>query len=209
MNRRNRYRLSAFQAFAASFLIAALVGCGSGSEKPAAKNADAHDHAGHDHGDHAGHDHAEPAKKADAEAEHAHVAPRGGLLVEVGSHYANLEVLLKDTILTVYLLDGHAENPVRVAAERIAINVTPAGRTKALEVSLKAVANDLTGEKVGDTSQFQATVPGLAGVVEFEAVIPELTLRGKTFKHIDFDFAAPLTDHDHGDHAHDAKPAKP
>jgi len=131
--------------------------------------------------------------------------------VEVGDHGANLEVLLKDTTLTVYLLDAHAENPVRVAVEQIAINVTPAGRTKALNVSLKAVANDLTGEKVGDTSQFQATVPGLASVVEFEAVIPELTLRGSTFKNIEFDFATASHNHDHGDHndAHDDKPAKP
>ena len=61
---------------------------------------------------------------------HIHVALHGGVLVEVGDHAYNLE-LVRDSDagkLTVYVLDGHAENFVRIAVpsfELIAIT----GRT--------------------------------------------------------------------------------
>ena len=64
------------------------------------------------------------AKKSDADSHadhahrgHVHTAPHGGVLIEVGDHQYNLEFVHDRSAgsLTVYVLDAHAENFVRVA----------------------------------------------------------------------------------------------
>src|SRR5678815_5612007 len=82
--------------------------------------------------------------------EHAHKAPHGGTLVEIGDHAYNLE-LVRDTAagkLAAYVLDGHAENFVRIKSAALELIAMPGGKYTPL--SLPAVANPSTGETVGD-----------------------------------------------------------
>jgi hypothetical protein len=134
---------------------------------------------GHDH-DHA-HDHAH----ADTDP-HRHEAPRGGVLVELGEHAAHVELLLDPEAgeLTLYSLDAHAEQAVRLAAPTLEVVVgTDQGE---LWLELAAVASALTGERVGDSSEFRAVDPGLVGLVGLSGRIPAIEVRGVLFEDVRF-----------------------
>ena len=119
-----------------------------------------------------GHDHA-------ARAGHAHTAPHGGTLVEVGAHAFNLEFVRDPSgKLSAYVLDGHAENFVRLKAPSFDLVLTaPEART----VTFRAVANPATGETIGDTSQFDAADAPKAGT-PLQGKVPSLEIRGATFR---------------------------
>ena len=161
-------------------LSAALAGCGKKSEgivtygnkdsldaKPAAP-ADVHGHEGHAHG-----------------GGHAHKPLMGGELVEVGEHQFNLELKFDAArgVLQAWVLDAHAENFVRVAMPAFEVREAgAAGRT----IVLQAVANEITGEKPGDTSSFEGAAPWLGGIKHFDGVVKAITVRGVEFRDIDF-----------------------
>jgi len=132
-----------------------------------------------DHDEHAGHDHAKG---------HAHAAPHGGTLVELGSHQGNVEFLRDEAAgkLTAYILDAHAENFVRVPLESFTLRATVAGKEETL--TFKAVGNTVTGEKPGDTSQFEASADWVKTTANFDAVLPQLAVKGTTFTDIKFNF---------------------
>lgn len=115
---------------------------------------------------------------------HTHTAPHGGTLIELGQHAYNLE-LVRDTAagkLTVYLLDGHAENFVRIAAPAIELVAIAGGERRPL--TLKAVANPATGETVGNTSQFEAQADWLKSGGELAGTITSLEIQGTKFDSI-------------------------
>jgi hypothetical protein len=123
------------------------------------------------------HDHAVEKKGGG----HAHTAPHGGVLIEVGEHAYNLE-LLRDSAagkLTVWVLDGHAENFVRIKSPALEATVTSGSEKKSL--SLKAVANPATGETVGDTSQFEAQADWLKGSLPLEVAFAPVDIKGRRF----------------------------
>jgi hypothetical protein len=127
------------------------------------------------------HDHA-----AHAHHGHAHQAPHGGTLIELGDHQFNLE-LLHDRgagTLTAFVLDGHAEHAVRVPANEIRLLLDREGRTEPL--SLAAVANPLSGETVGDTSEFRAEAEWLKEATMVSGHIAAITVRGVTFRDVAF-----------------------
>lgn len=129
------------------------------------------------------------------EAHHQHVAPHGGTLVEVGEHQFALE-FVRDAAagtLTLYILDAHAENFVRLPAKSIEVAIEVKGRAEKL--SLAAVANELSGETVGDTSQFTASAEWLKREGEFAGKIAALEIRGAAFKDVAFTFPV-NKDHD-------------
>lgn len=133
--------------------------------------------------DHAGHDHSAPAK-------HAHAAPHGGTLVELGEHAFSLE-LVRDSAagkLTAYVLDGHAEDFVRISAPSFAVTATIAGAKQSL--TLAAVANAATGEKIGATSQFEVTADSLKNTAAVTGTIDSLTIRDNAFKAVPFTIPA-------------------
>lgn len=117
---------------------------------------------------------------------HEHRAPHHGALVELGQEAAHLELVLdaKAGVLTAYVLDGEAEQAVRTAAHRLLLTIH---RPK-LELELAAVANPLTGETVGDTSEFRVQSKHLEGVSRFEGVIPRLTVRGVDYENVPVQF---------------------
>jgi hypothetical protein len=125
--------------------------------------------------------------------DHHHVAPRGGMLVEVGEHQASLEIVVDPGTgrLTIFVLDGCAENTIRLAQPAIKVTVIlpPAPDEVSAEAhvaTLAAVANPLTGETVGDTAEFTALVPELVGAQYFAGVVGELEIRGTSFTGVDF-----------------------
>jgi hypothetical protein len=136
-----------------------------------------------------------PTTKDGNGASHAHEAPHGGSLIELGEEFAHLELVLNAETgrLTVYALDGEAETPVRLAQPSIAMVVTMPNVLRPIDVTLEPVENALTGEKAGDTSQFVAIVPELKGRKAFRGTVTSLTLRGQLFSGVEFEF--PSTEH--------------
>ena len=112
---------------------------------------------------------------------HTHRAPHGGTLVEIGQHAYNVE-LVRDAAagkLTAYVLDGHAENFIRVTMPSFELIAITGGERKPL--TMRAVANTATGETVGDTSQFEAQADWLKTTGEFPGLIPSIAIRGTKF----------------------------
>lgn len=139
-----------------------LAGCGD--------SHDSHGHEGH--------------------AGHTHVAPHGGTLVELGQHAFNVELIrdLPDGKLTAFVLDAHAESFVRLPLEAFELVVDRAGSAETLR--LAAVANPQTGEKVGDTSQFEARAEWLKTPGALTGSIKELEIRGSKFTGVKFQLRA-------------------
>jgi hypothetical protein len=152
----------------AGLLVCALAACSKQSEhKDYSKVPGGDAHAGHNHGG------------------HAHTAPHGGTLVELGDHAYNVE-LLRDPAagkLTAWILDAHAENFVRIASPAIEVVAMPGGKFTPL--SLAAVANPATGETVGNTSQFEVQADWLKTSGPFTGIVT-VEIRGTKFEKVGF-----------------------
>lgn len=154
---------------------------GSGCEKPAHGGKDAHAHSGAKTGEsaesHDDHDH-----------DHAHQAPHGGLLIALGDHVANAEIVMDagTGTLTLYAFDGCAENAVRIKQESIALRVVPADKRDARELTLSARSNALTGEKPGDAAEFSVRDDSLMGAAGFDGVIVKIEIKGESYSDVKF-----------------------
>ncbi len=130
----------------------------------------------------------EPAAADSASgAGHHHRAPHGGQLVELGDHQFNLEFKydMARGMLQVWVLDGHAENFIRVGMTLFDVQeVGGLQRT----ISLRAVANEMTGEKPGDTSAFEGEARWLGEVGHFDGVVKAIRIRDTDFRDIKFHF---------------------
>lgn len=131
--------------------------------------------------DHAAHDH----EKSSAHSAHAHVAPHGGTLIEIGDHAYNVE-LLRDAAtgkLTAWILDAHAENFIRIKAPSLELVAMPGGKFTPL--TLAAVANPATNEKVGDTSQFEVQADWLKTAGSFSGIFT-VEINGTKFEQVPY-----------------------
>ncbi|MEX2216727.1 MAG: hypothetical protein WD768_21615 [Phycisphaeraceae bacterium] len=167
---------SAMMCLAALSLVSILfiTGCGKGD--------DDHDHGpdGHVHNDEG----------------HHHAPPRGGIMVELGEHEFQVEFKIQHelNVFTMWIMDGHAEKSVRIAAPQVEMVIAMArydaaqafgGEVKEpFNITLLPAANATTGEKVGDTSQFNAPLKDLQDMTQFNATITSLTIRGKEYKDV-------------------------
>lgn len=151
-------------------LLLTLVACGHG-----------HDHD-HDHGDH-DHSHGE---HSDGEGGHSHDPVYGGTLIVLGDEVAHVELVLDAEAgsLTLYSMDAHAEQAERLAMPSIEVTVELADGPRALQ--LEAQASALSGETVGDTSEFRADDPALVGLADLAGTITRLETRGVTFEGVPF-----------------------
>jgi hypothetical protein len=131
-------------------------------------------------------DSGDPHKKsAPTRAVHVRTAPHGGTLIGIGDHAYNLE-LLRDPAtgnLTAWVLDGRAENFVRIAAPTLELVAMPGGKFTPL--TLKAVANSSTGEKIGDTSQFEVQADWLRTAGDFSGIFT-LVIKGTKFEQVSY-----------------------
>jgi predicted small lipoprotein YifL len=116
------------------------------------------------------------------------VSPHGGTLVKLGTA-GHLELVHDPSsgLLTAYVLDAAGAAVMRIPAKTITLEVTPAGAAAAPLV-LNSTANGLTGDTVGNSSQFGGTLPALKGVTAFVGVVKEATVGGQTFKDIKFGY---------------------
>lgn len=155
-------------------LAAALAACGE----------DHHDHDGHDHG-----------------GGHAHAAQFGGEVVELGDHFANLEVVHDGAAgtLAVYCMDGHNENTVRSSTAALKVTVEGAdGAT--FELTLAPDVSELTGNKAGASSLFRVSDERLKGLDHLHGTVASVEVLGTTFEDVDL---AAGHDHDEADDHHD------
>jgi hypothetical protein len=124
---------------------------------------------------------------APAAGEHAHTAPHGGTLVELGDHLASLEVVHTPAtgMLVIYVLDGEAEGAVRIAQTSLMVHIEgDSPRT----VELVPVASALTGETLGDASQFSHTSDQLKGAIT-QVRVQEIVVKGQTFRDVSVNLA--------------------
>jgi len=133
-------------------------------------------------GDHSGHG-------------HSHKPMFGGVLVELGDHAHNLEILHDKEAgkLDLYILGGHAAKVIKIAQASISVNVeTPGGETALIEVP--AQANELTNETVGDTSHFSVTHNSLKTTGALKGTVQKIEAQGAVYEQVAFNLN---TDHDH------------
>ena len=130
---------------------------------------------GHDHD----HSHAGP---------HHHDPPHGGAGVTLGDEEAHIEFLVdaEAGTVTAWFFTPHMDRYLRIKAESFVVLARlPGGEVRLV---FKAVANAGTGETIGDTSQFEARADWLAGVVSFDAVLPEVSIRGRVYRSVAFNY---------------------
>ncbi len=129
-------------------------------------------------------------QKSSTSAPHVHSAPHDGTLVEIGDHAYQLELVRDSTAgtLTAYVLDGHAENFVRIAAPSFALIAMPGGQYTPL--TLRAVANPSTGETIGDTSQFAVQADWLKTAGGFSGIFT-IEIKGTTFEQVSYHVPKP------------------
>ena len=117
-----------------------------------------------------------------------HPPPHGGTTVKMGTT-AQLEFVLDPSsgMLTAYVLDAMGAATMRTTARTIELQVTPPGG-QAAPLSLASTANGLTGDTVGNSSQFGGTLPALKGASVFTGVVKSFTVGGQTVSDIAFSY---------------------
>lgn len=121
---------------------------------------------------------------------HAHEAPHGGHLIELGDHQYNAEVVMEaDGRLVVYILDAHAENAVPVPLEQIEFAVEGGA-------PITLTAEPLEGEPEGQSSRFTASADAVP-VDDIEALHGSLQIEIEGAS-----YSGELS-HDHDEHDHD------
>lgn len=163
----------------AAGLSVALTACGG----------DGHDHD-HDHG-----------------GGHAHDPKFGGFLVELGDHFANLEIVhdAEAGSMTVYVLGAHAEDTVKSSTEELSLSIDVHG-DEPLTFTLAADESTVTGNKKGASAKFSVTDERLKGLEHGHAAVASVEARGTTFEDVKFDIGGHDEDHghdEHDDHDHD------
>lgn len=121
---------------------------------------------------------------------HAHTAPHGGTLVVLGDEFAHLELVLDAAAgqLTVYVLDGEAVGGVRLAQEQLELLIRLPEHDDDVLVVCHAAPNVLTGETIGDTSEFRGASRSLIGASRFDVAIKSITIKGQEFAGLRFPF---------------------
>jgi hypothetical protein len=112
----------------------------------------------------------------------AHGLPHGGTPVVVGSHGYHLE-LVRDADkgrLQAYVLDGHADKYVDVPEPSFDLVATIGGKQQRLTLLRIPAAKE--------SSLFAGTAEWVKTATNFNAVIPTITLKGKTFKDVKVSF---------------------
>lgn len=117
-------------------------------------------------------------------------APHGGTRVALGTA-GQLEFVHDPSsgLLTAYTLDAAGTAVTRIPAKTITVEVAPAG-VAPVTVALASTANGLTGDTVGNSSQFGGTNAALKGVTTFTGTVKEATLGGQSFKDVAFSYPA-------------------
>ena len=118
---------------------------------------------------------------------HVHEPLLGGQLMALGEHGSgyNLELLIdENNHFSVYILDAHAENFVRIEQESLQMNLSDENTTSLI---LHAVADSATGETVGNTSHFK-TKGTVEKFLPLNGIIEMIEIGSKQYSEIEFAF---------------------
>lgn len=128
------------------------------------------------------------APQQTSEHKHEHKPPHHGTPIVLGKEEYHVELVLDAAAgrLQAYIMDGELENFVRLPAQSFEVAARLAGKEEVL--TFKAIANNATGEKVGDTALFEAQADWLKTNAAFDAVLRQLTVRGTTYEKVTFNF---------------------
>ena len=113
--------------------------------------------------------------------------PHGGTPVVVGLHGYHLE-LVRDAEkgrLQAYLLDGHAEKYVDVPESSFEMVATIGAKQEKLTLQRTPAAGKPLSQA---SSVLEGTAEWVKTATNFNAVIPTITLKGKTFKDVKVSF---------------------
>ncbi|MEM8709441.1 MAG: hypothetical protein AAGG01_00700 [Planctomycetota bacterium] len=139
---------------------------------------------------------------------HAHSANFGGTLVELGDHFANVELThdAETGEVALYTYDAHAEGSQRSSTEAPELQITPhvheGDPVEPFTLVLEPRVSATSGEKVGDSSKFTGQHDSLKGLDHFEVTITEIELKGQTFTGVEFMHPSDAHDHDHDEEGH-------
>lgn len=130
---------------------------------------------------------------------HAHTAPHGGTLVVLSEEFLHIEFVLDAPKgeLRAYILDSHAENPVRSTQGVIELQVKTESET--FPVKLLGVTSPLSGETENDTSEFAAQDDRLKGQSKFKATVARVEAKGQVFTNLEFPFPEGTDPHQNQD----------
>ena len=118
---------------------------------------------------------------------HVHEPLLGGQLMALGEHGSgyNLELLIdENNHFSVYILDAHAENFVRIDQESLQVDLSDENKSS---ITLHAVADSTTGETVGNTSHFQSKGK-VENLLPIKGVIQMIEIGSKQYSEIEFFF---------------------
>ncbi len=109
------------------------------------------------------------------EEEHAHKAPHGGELVELGDHEYNAEFVVNhdEHKLTVYVLDAHAENAVAIEQKEIVLSAVINDK----EADFKLAAVDSGDGQNAKASQFEIVDEELVHYLDEEDADADFSLK--------------------------------
>ena len=119
---------------------------------------------GHDH------DHAHDG------GHHHEAMNEGGVIAELGDHLAQLEAALDAEAGTITLWVWDHGNAVRLTDESVSAEVTVGDETFTLACA--AQESTLTGETVGDSSEFMGQDDRLKGAEHVDVRVPTITVKG-------------------------------
>lgn len=124
------------------------------------------------------------AESSTLKEEAAATTPHGGRLVKLGDA-AHLEFVHDPSsgTLTAYVLNAAGTAVMRVPAKDVAVTVTTPSGAK-VPVVLTSTANGLTGDTVGNSSQFTGTAAALKGVESFTVAVTSAAVGGQTYKDV-------------------------
>ena len=128
-----------------------------------------------EHGHNANHNH-------EHKHEHHHIAPHGGVLVELGDHFAHIELCFNaaEGVIDLYILDKEAETALVPDQSSVLLELSE----PALKLELKAVASALTGETTDKSSHLAAQNDALKGLGKILGRLTSLTVKGQKFTEI-------------------------
>jgi len=113
---------------------------------------------------------------------HAHEAPRGGVLVELGAHQGHLELLLAPArgSLTAHVLDAHAQSAIPLQAPVLVVEIRLLGEDSWHGLALAPGENGGGEDAAGHSSVFSGAFPMLLGVDAAQVRVPAFDFNGKT-----------------------------
>lgn len=124
------------------------------------------------------HDH-----KHDEHKHHEHIAPNGGVLVELGDEFAHLEFVVDRTNnkIICYIFDGSLQFGLKAKQATIEAEIKGSENTKI--IVFNAVSNVLANNTLEESSQFEANLT-IDPNTKISFLIKKIILNGKSFENI-------------------------